>query len=164
MKRSIKLSTAALMLLAASGAALAAHHGGGKGAPGSDGVKRLYHNMLELNLSDSQRTELKSLMQQAKANAQAQRAENKPTEAERQAQKAEVQSLMDAPQFDEAQARALIASKQAKQTNQALASMKLRYDMMQVLSSDQRATLQAEMAAKQEMKKSRKGPNTSMME
>ncbi len=163
----IKKTAVALMVLAASGSALA--QGGMKSKGGEQPLRGLYTQMLELDLTDGQRTDLKALMAEAKAKKGGRdgkkggRGENKPTDAERAerqseqaAQKAQMEALMNAAQFDEAQAREVIASKTEKQTAKQVKGLQLRHSMMQILTTEQRTALAEQKAAKREARAERK--------
>ncbi|WP_341502344.1 periplasmic heavy metal sensor [Gallaecimonas sp. GXIMD4217] len=126
MKKFITIATLASML-ALSGSALAErgrHH-------------RMEHPLAnpqvveKLGLSDNQQAQIQELLERFRAD------NPKPEKADRQARHDQMKALMEADSFDEARARALLAPRQERQLKQ----MKLRFDLMKVLTPEQRAEL-----------------------
>ncbi len=114
--------------LALSGVALAGH--GKHGKHGGMHTPLANPQVVEkLGLSDNQQAQINQLLESYKA--------SKPSKEDRQAKRDQYQALMDADTFDEAKARALLAKKQEKQ----LKHMKLRFDLMKVLTPEQRDAL-----------------------
>ncbi|WP_115720347.1 Spy/CpxP family protein refolding chaperone [Gallaecimonas mangrovi] len=81
----------------------------------------------ELGLSEAQTGKIKALLD----------ADHKQHEAEMKAKQAEFKALMDAPKFDEAKAKALLADRK----DMGLDRLRLAHDVMQVLTPAQRDKL-----------------------
>lgn len=104
----------------------------------------------KLDLTDSQKTQIQQLLEAHKA----QREALKPTAAEREQAKA----AFNTDVFDEAGIRENLARHNEKRAEQQLAALKLRYDIAQVLTEEQRQQLQAQ--AENRRSKERKRPES----
>lgn len=94
------------------------------------------HGMLrELDLSATQKTEIKQLFTQLKQD----RSESRPSKDQRTAHKAEMLALISAPQFDEARARQLLGEKQQAHEARAIAHLQLQQQIYQLLTPEQQA-------------------------
>ncbi|WP_298773313.1 Spy/CpxP family protein refolding chaperone [uncultured Shewanella sp.] len=103
-----------------------------KGDHGPDRkLKSMLHN---LDLTDAQKAQVKSLVQASKAAKK----ENKASDEERQAMKAQIYSLISAPTFDEAKAKELIASQQSKREMGVVNMLKLQNEVYQILTPEQK--------------------------
>ncbi|WP_028117164.1 Spy/CpxP family protein refolding chaperone [Ferrimonas senticii] len=164
MKRATKFSLIGLALVMASGTALAGmmggHHGG-KGfhdKHGGQQIQRMYRHMMQLDLSTEQQAQLQQLISEAKAQHQQLREQRRSDQQQRRADnQAQMQALMDAPVFDEVVARELLSAKQQQRTDMAVKQMKLRHQMLQVLTDEQKAQLQAEREQRQQQRQERRG-------
>ena len=88
-----------------------------------------------LDLTDSQREQIRQLMQ----SSQSDKAAAKPDKAARE----QLHNLMQADTFDEVAARQLLEQNQQQMLERQLASMKLRHQVLQVLTEEQRSKLKA---------------------
>lgn len=143
MKHSIKVTLAAL-LMATSLGATAGHHGGQE--CGMRGQGEMHKALWQLDLSDEQRTEIKAIFKASKEEHKAKREQrdDEVRKAEREQRKAQMKALMDAAEFDEEAAKALIAERQQKQSERQLVQMRNHHQVMQILTVEQREQL-AEM-------------------
>ncbi|MBY5994123.1 Spy/CpxP family protein refolding chaperone [Ferrimonas balearica] len=117
-----------------------AKHGEHRGHHGGE-VRKMLRG---LDLTDEQKAQVKALIKQAHE-SKGEKPQRDLTQVE--AQMAARQALMTSPTFDEAAARALIAERQAKQTERELARLKLQHEIIQLLTDEQKAKL-AEKADK----------------
>ncbi|WP_299797879.1 Spy/CpxP family protein refolding chaperone [uncultured Shewanella sp.] len=101
------------------------HHGGMKSS-----MKKMFRG---LDLTDEQRTEIKTLMKAQKESMQ----DSRPTSDERLAHKAEMLSLITAGSFDETQAKELMLQKQAKRQQKALSMLKVQNEIYKLLTPEQ---------------------------
>lgn len=99
-----------------------------------------------LVLTDSQRQQIKQLMQQHRSEQKMAR----PDKAERQ----QMRDLLAADTFDEVSARLLIEKQQQQAVDQRLAAMKLQHQVLQLLTDEQRQQLN-EKRQKWQQKKQR---------
>ena len=104
------------------------------------GMKRA---LARLDLTDSQQQQINQLMQQHR-NARASKADagKADSKAEYRASHQQLKALMAADQFDEVAARQLFEQRQQAKLERKLAGMKLRHDIMQLLTEEQRQQLQ----------------------
>ncbi|WP_445767347.1 Spy/CpxP family protein refolding chaperone [Rheinheimera sp.] len=86
-----------------------------------------------LDLTDSQQAQIKQLMQQHRAQQKALPRDN--------ALRQQLQQLVAADSFDEASARRLLQQQQQQQVEQRLTGLKLKHDILQLLSEEQRQQL-----------------------
>lgn len=104
------------------------------------GLKRA---LARLDLTDSQQQQINQLIQQHHSergnNADGGIADSK---AEYRASHQQLKALMAADQFDEVAARQLLAQRQQAKLEQQLTGMKLRHNIMQLLTEEQRQQLQ----------------------
>lgn len=96
-------------------------------------LKSMLHN---LDLTDAQKAQVKSLVESSKAAKK----EDRPSDEERQAMKAQVYALISAPTFDEAKAKQLIASEQSKREMGVVNMLKLQNEVYQILTPEQKVT------------------------
>ncbi|MBT1445255.1 Spy/CpxP family protein refolding chaperone [Shewanella sp. JM162201] len=144
-----------------SGVASAQSHDEGRHGGRHDGgpmmMENMRHMFKDLNLSDEQKVQLRELM---KAHKDARKAERDADGAERDASRAahheKMQALMNAPTFDEAAAKALIAERQARGEERALEAMKLQHQMFQLLTPEQKTQLQAKMEQKRQEREAKR--------
>ncbi|WP_299494101.1 Spy/CpxP family protein refolding chaperone [uncultured Shewanella sp.] len=102
-----------------------------KGDHGPDRkLKSMLHN---LDLTDAQKAQVKSLVQSSKAAKK----ESRPSDEERQAMKSQIYSLISAPTFDEAKAKQIIASQQAKREMGVVNMLRLQNEVYQILTPEQ---------------------------
>ncbi|MDX5407436.1 MAG: Spy/CpxP family protein refolding chaperone [Chromatiaceae bacterium] len=104
------------------------------------GLKRA---LARLELTDSQQQQINQLIQQHR-NERASKADGSKADskAEYRASHQQLKALMAADQFDEVAARQLLAQRQQAKLERQLAGMKLRHDIMQLLTEEQRQQLQ----------------------
>lgn len=95
-----------------------------------------------LDLTDAQREQIRQLMQTGRAD----KAAAKPEKAARE----QLHALMQAETFDEVAARQLLEQQQQAMLERQLAGMKLRHQVLQVLTDEQRAKLEARMKRQQQ--------------
>ncbi|MDP2714913.1 Spy/CpxP family protein refolding chaperone [Rheinheimera sp.] len=100
-----------------------------------------------LELTDSQREQIKQLMQQHRSEQKATRAGN----TERQ----QMRDLLAADTFDEVAARQLIAKQQQQAADKRLAAMKLQHQVLQLLTDEQRQQLNEKRQKWQQKKQQR---------
>ena len=100
-----------------------------------------------LELTDSQREQIKQLMKQHRSEQKAAR----PDKAERQ----QMRDLLAADTFDEVTARQLIEKQQQQAVDKRLAAMKLQHQVLQVLTDEQRQQLNEKRQKWQEKKQQR---------
>jgi len=82
----------------------------------------------KLDLSDAQKEQMKTIMT-------AHKEANKESRSE---YKANMKALMDAPAFDEEQAQTLIAEREAQRADKELSMLKMKHEMYQVLTDEQK--------------------------
>lgn len=99
-----------------------------------------------LELTDSQREQIKQLMQQHRSEQKTAR----PDKAERQ----QMRDLLAADTFDETAAR-LLLEKQQQAVDRRLAAMKLQHQVLQVLTDEQRQQLNEKRQKWQQKKQQR---------
>ncbi|MGI5308420.1 Spy/CpxP family protein refolding chaperone [Rheinheimera sp. WS51] len=97
------------------------------------------HHLRSLDLSTSQNEQVKLLMQQYKADSKSQRA----NKAQRTQMQTAIKQLMQADYFDQAQAEQLVNQQQMQQKQQQLLRLKLQYDVLQLLTPEQKEYLAA---------------------
>lgn len=104
------------------------------------GLKRA---LARLDLTDSQQQQINQLIQQHR-NERASKADGgkADSKAEIRASQQQLKALMAAAQFDEVAARQLLEQRQQAKLERQLAGMKLRHDIMQLLTEEQRQQLQ----------------------
>ena len=100
----------------------------------------------KLNLTDEQKAEMKAIMA-------SHREANKETKL---AHKAEMKALMEDPAFDEEKAQALINQREAQRADKQLSMLKLKHQMFQVLTDEQKAKYEE---LQMQGKKGHKGKN-----
>lgn len=118
----------------------------GHDAKGGEPAMRLLKG---LDLSDSQREQIRSLIGASKA--------EKPDLAAMQQHHAEMQALVKAEQFDEAAARLLLEKQQSKTLEQQLERMKLQHQIRALLTDEQKTKLDERMAKMRERMAERGG-------
>jgi len=96
----------------------------------------------KLDLSDAQKEQMRAIMT-------AHKEANKESKA---AYKADMKALMDAPVFDEEQAQTLIAEREAQRADQQLSMLKMKHEMYQVLTEEQKVKYDQREAKKMERK------------
>jgi len=92
-----------------------------------------------LDLTDSQKEQIKTLVQQQRP--------EKPAKEQMLALHQQLKTLVQAEQYDEAAVRALLESQQKQRLEAELVRTKLRHDIYQLLTSEQKTKL-AEREAK----------------
>lgn len=109
------------------------YHHGKRGHHGGE-VRKMLRG---LDLSAEQKTQIKALIEAAHT--------DKPARdtADFEAKMAAHQALMNNPNFDEAAARQMINERQAAHADRTLARMKLQHDIIQLLTDEQKAKLEA---------------------
>ena len=95
----------------------------------------------QLDLSDVQKQEVKTIMQQARGNT-----DRESRQAQRSEHQAERLALLNAAQFDEAKARAMIAGHQQQMADKQVAMLKMQHQVFQVLTPEQRTQFAELMA------------------
>jgi len=100
----------------------------------------------KLDLSDAQKEQMKTIMRAYKE-------ANKESKA---AHKAAMKALMDAPAFDEEQAQTLIAEREAQRADKQLSMLKMKHEMYQVLTEEQKVKYD-----QRETKKMQRGNRTN---
>lgn len=116
------------------------HRGGPQGSQLLKGLKGL-------DLTDAQRAQIKTLMENARATL--------PARDTMQSSHQAMQALIKAPQFDAVAARQLLEAQQDKQLEAQLARLKLQHDIRAVLTDEQKAKLderQAKMLERRQQK------------
>ncbi|CAM4047275.1 Spy/CpxP family protein refolding chaperone [Vibrio neonatus] len=130
--------------------------GGDKGAKECSGQMHGKNEFRGLNLTDAQKTELKTIRDEVRASKKAQ------GESKRQQMKAmkdQEQQLVLAADFDEAKAKELASSMVAERTAMKVEKMRTTHRMMSVLTAEQKQQLvekRAEKAQKCEQKMQKK--------
>ncbi|MCL1125929.1 Spy/CpxP family protein refolding chaperone [Shewanella surugensis] len=94
-------------------------------------LKSMLHN---LDLTDSQKAQVKSLVEASKAAKK----DSRSSDADRQAMKEQIYTLISAPTFDAAKAKQLIASKQDKREEGVVNMLRLQNEVYQVLTPEQK--------------------------
>ncbi|AQS35556.1 P pilus assembly/Cpx signaling pathway, periplasmic inhibitor/zinc-resistance associated protein [Shewanella psychrophila] len=97
------------------------HHGG---------MRQMFRG---LDLTDEQKTEIKSLMKEQKSAMK----ENRPSKEERQAKKAEFLSLITADNFDEAKAQELMQARQDNAKFKKLGMLEVQNKIYKLLTPEQ---------------------------
>ena len=115
------------------------HKGKGKGKG-----KNKQMMFAKLDLTEQQKTDMKTIMSAQKAEKKGQR-----SDADRLAQRAEMQALMSAETFDETKAKSLIEAQEAKKSERKLSMLKAKHEMFQLLTDEQKAEF-AEMQMKRQ--------------
>jgi periplasmic protein CpxP/Spy len=86
-----------------------------------------------LELTDSQKDDIKQLVQQHRA----ERAGHRPDKASRE----QLHAVLAAEQFNESAARQILEQRQQQRLDQELSALKLRHQVLQVLTPEQRQQL-----------------------
>ncbi|ABV34893.1 protein of unknown function, Spy-related [Shewanella sediminis HAW-EB3] len=102
------------------------HHNGGM----KSAMKKMFRG---LDLTDEQRTEIKTLMKAQKDSMQGSR----PTSDERQAHKTEMLALITADSFDESQVKLLMQQKHEKRQDKAVGMLKVQNEIYKLLTPEQ---------------------------
>ncbi|MGF1724531.1 CpxP family protein [Photobacterium nomapromontoriensis] len=136
----------------ALGSASALAYGGGKqhhdqGGKNSCGMKSGHAMFRGLDLTDTQKKEMKALRQ---ANRDTMRSEIASHHAEMQAQHQKIQQLVLADNFDESAVRALAEQMTEQQVDRRVSMLKQRHDMLQILTPDQKVKYQQLQAERSE--------------
>lgn len=121
--------------------------GSDEGHRGGPHGELLLKGLKGLDLTDSQRAQIKTLMEKARA--------TQPSRESMQATHQAMQALIKAPQFDAVAARQLLEAQQDKQLETQLARLKLQHDIRAVLTDEQKAKLderQAKMLERRQQK------------
>jgi len=101
------------------------HHGGKH--HGDHKQKKM--NFKNLDLSDAQKQQMKTIMTSYK----------EASKTLKEAHKAEMKALMQSATFDEAKAKQLISQREAQRADQKLDMLKMKHEMYQVLTDEQKA-------------------------
>ncbi|MBZ9611229.1 Spy/CpxP family protein refolding chaperone [Rheinheimera maricola] len=96
-------------------------------------AKPLQRALSSLDLTDSQQTQIKQLMQQHRAQQKAKPGDNITRQ--------QLQGLVTADSFDEVAARQLLELQQQQKVERQLAGLKLKHDILQLLTAEQRQQL-----------------------
>lgn len=107
--------------------------GPGGGHRGEPEAAYLLKGLKGLDLTDTQRAQIKTLMETARANL--------PSRESMQSTHQAMQALIKAPQFDAVAARQLLEGMQDKQLEAQLNRLKLQHDIRAVLTDEQKAKL-----------------------
>lgn len=121
--------------------------GGDEGQRGGPHGGQLLKGLKGLDLTDAQRAQIKTLMENARATL--------PSPEAMQSSHQAMQALIKAPQFDAVAARQLLEAQQDKQLEAQLARLKLQHDIRAVLTDEQKAKLderQAKMLERRQQK------------
>ncbi|MFC4655436.1 Spy/CpxP family protein refolding chaperone [Rheinheimera marina] len=94
-----------------------------------------------LDLTDTQKEQVKTLMEQARASM--------PAKADMQAQHEQLKTLIQAENFDEAAVRTVLQSQQSQRLEAEVSRSRLQHDIYQLLTAEQKAKL-AEREQKRE--------------
>lgn len=94
-----------------------------------------------LALTDAQKEQVKTLMEQARASM--------PAKADMQAQHEQLKTLIQAENFDEAAVRTVLQSQQSQRLEAEVSRSRLQHDIYQLLTAEQKAKL-AEREQKRE--------------
>lgn len=94
-----------------------------------------------LDLTDAQKEQVKTLMEQARASM--------PAKADMQAQHEQLKTLIQAENFDEAAVRTALQSQQSQRLEAEVSRSRLQHDIYQLLTAEQKAKL-AEREQKRE--------------
>ena len=133
MKKTIKASLVALPLIFAATGAMA------NAESPTKGFNMPAFWLKGVELTDAQKTQLKTLREQNGAALKAAREANK---AENQANRLQQGQLVFAENFDEAAARALATSTVEKRVAQRVAMMKSQHEVVKILTPEQKAQVQ----------------------
>jgi len=106
--------------------------------PGPRGDAMMGPMMRDLDLSDEQRDQIRTLMQ-------GQRAQRQQNWEQRSEYRQQMHQLLMADQFDEAAAKKLIESQSAQHEQQMLERLKLHHQVLSVLTPEQKAEYQQKM-------------------
>jgi protein CpxP len=148
--RSTRLATAFLVGVLAIGSAnvLAKSHHPDEGAMSGPMPGMMLHRMLKgLDLTDAQQQQIRDLTDKFRA--------NQPEREQMQAQQEQLQALVKADTFDTNAVRALLEKQQTQQLDRKIAGLQLMHDIRAVLTSEQKAALDAKMAKMKERAKDR---------
>ncbi len=131
--KNLKKVALALTLAAplVAGTAIANSHGGGGDGWHGKHMQKVYK---ELNLTEEQQAEIKTIRQKQREQMQQFR-----TEGNRDAQRAQMQALMKAETFDEDAARAMLNARHEASMEKKIAMMKSQHEIYQVLTPEQQA-------------------------
>ncbi|WP_299003441.1 Spy/CpxP family protein refolding chaperone [uncultured Shewanella sp.] len=117
---------------------------------GDHGPDRKLKGMLRnLDLTDAQKAQVKSLVQANKAAKK----ENRPSEEEMKARKAEAYALITAPTFDEAKAKQFVGVEATKRENAVVDMLKLQNQVYQILTPEQKVKFKENFDKPHKMKK-----------
>ncbi len=106
------------------------HHMKSEGKSHHGGMRQMFRG---LDLTDEQKTEIKSLMKEQKTAMK----ESRPSKEERQAKKAEFLTLITADSFDEAKAQSMMQERQANSQAKKLDMLKVQNKVYQLLTPEQ---------------------------
>ncbi len=95
-----------------------------------EGMKKMFRG---LDLTDEQRTEIKTLMKAQKESMR----DSRPTSDERQTHKAEMLALITADSFDESQVKLLMQKKHEKRQDKAVGMLKVQNEIYKLLTPEQ---------------------------
>lgn len=118
----------------------------GHGPQGGDGAMRMLKG---LDLTDTQREQIRALAAASKA--------EKPDLSAMQQQHEAMQALVKADQFDEAAARILLEKQQNRMLEQQLERLKLQHQIRALLTDEQKTKLDERMAKMRERMAERAG-------
>jgi Spy/CpxP family protein refolding chaperone len=139
-KKTLLALTAGTILVAGTAMAMGGHGGpgGGHGGKGecAEGDK-LERMSQKLNLTDEQRTQISTIMEQYKTDF-----DPEAHKAEREAHRAAMQSMMQSEDFDEQSAREFMQSMQAQRVDKQVERMKMQHEILAVLTPEQQAQLE----------------------
>ena len=112
------------------------HHMKSEGKSHHGGMRKMYRG---LDLTDEQKTEIKSLMKEQKTAMK----DNRPTKEERQVKKAEFLALITADSFDEAKVQEMMQARQEHSQSKRLSMVKVQNKIYQLLTPEQQEQFKA---------------------
>lgn len=115
------------------------HHGGYHGGKGGCGMQDGRKAFRELDLTDTQKQQMKEMRQ---ANREAMKGNFAEKHADMQANHQKMQSLLLAADFDESAVRELAQQMSEQQVERRVAMMKQRHEMLNILTPEQKTKLQ----------------------
>lgn len=106
-----------------------------------------------LDLTDSQKAEIKALIKQQKTSSVGER----PSKEDRKEHKAEFFALISADNFDETKAKELIEQKQQQRQAKGIAMLKVQNDIYQLLTPEQKVKFKEKFEKGHNKKRESKG-------
>ncbi|CAM3783405.1 Spy/CpxP family protein refolding chaperone [Rheinheimera salexigens] len=149
MKANIKLSTLIAVILTVSSLSVASVAVAQVDTSAKSNIQYKQHSRIHspqhrfmrmfksVDLTDEQQQQMQLLIQQHKADRNSQSA----SKQQYSDTKAAISQLMQADHFDQAQAEQLLQQRQVQQQQRQLQRLKLQYDLLQVLTPEQRQQL-----------------------